>query len=175
MSDKIYNVLALCTGNSARSILAEAIVNREGAGRFRGFSAGSQPKGEPNPIALEFLQSLGYDTSYHRSKSWTEFSGPDAPNMDIIITVCDSAAGESCPYWPGHPLVAHWGLPDPSDVEGTHEQKLAAFQETHSLLMMRVKALFDLPIAELGPAELKSRLVEIGKMDGATDMARNMG
>lgn len=173
MSEKIYNILILCTGNSARSILAEAIINREGAGKFRGYSAGSQPKGEPNPVALELLSDLGYDTAGLRSKSWTEFGGDDAPNMDLIITVCDSAAGESCPYWPGHPLVGHWGIPDPADVEGTHEQKMAAFKEAYQRLMSRMTALMNLPIDDLSVSDLKSHLQEIGKMDGATEMARS--
>lgn len=171
VSDKTYNVLVLCTGNSARSILAEAILNREGRGRFRAFSAGSQPKGKPNPVGIELLQSLGYDTSGFRSKSWTEFGEPGAPKMDFIITVCDSAAGESCPYWPGHPLVAHWGIPDPADVDGTPEQKRAAFQEAYRRLMSRVTALVNLPIEQMGLTELKAQLAEIGRMDGATELA----
>lgn len=171
MSDKAHNVLILCTGNSARSILAEAIINREGHGRFRAFSAGSQPKGKPNPVTLELLAGLGYDTRDLRSKSWTEFAEPGAPKMDFIITVCDAAAGESCPYWPGHPLVAHWGIPDPADVTGTHEQKRAAFQEAYRRLMCRVTAFVNLPIDQLALNELKARLAEIGKMDGATGLA----
>jgi ArsR family transcriptional regulator, arsenate/arsenite/antimonite-responsive transcriptional repressor / arsenate reductase (thioredoxin) len=171
MSDKTYNVLVLCTGNSARSILAEAILNREGGGRFRAFSAGSQPKGKPNPVGLDLLTSLGYDTSEFRSKSWTEFAEAGAPKMDFIITVCDSAAGEACPYWPGHPLVAHWGIPDPADVAGTSKQKRAAFQEAYRRLMSRVTALVNLPIEKMGLSELKAQLAEIGKMDGATEMA----
>lgn len=171
MSDKTYNVLVLCTGNSARSILAEAILNREGGGRFRAFSAGSQPKGKPNPVGLELLQSLGYDTSGFRSKSWTEFAEAGAPAMDFVITVCDSAAGETCPYWPGHPLVAHWGIPDPAEVEGTADQKRAAFQEAYRRLMSRVTAFVNLPIEKMGLSELKTQLSEIGKMDGATELA----
>lgn len=173
VNEKTYNVLVLCTGNSARSILAEAILNREGHGRFRAFSAGSQPKGKPNPVGIELLHSLGYDTSTFRSKSWTEFAEAGAPKMDFIITVCDSAAGESCPYWPGHPLVAHWGIPDPADVEGTAEQKRAAFQEAYRRLMSRVTALVNLPIEKMGLSELKAQLAEIGKMDGATELALN--
>lgn len=171
MNDKVYNILVLCTGNSARSILAEAILNREGKGRFRAFSAGSQPKGHPNPAGLDLLGSLGYATTSFRSKSWTEFAGPGAPQMDIIITVCDQAAGETCPYWPGHPLVAHWGIPDPSDVDGTPEQKRAAFQEAYRRLMTRVTALVNLPLDKLPLNDLKARLAEIGAMDGATEMA----
>lgn len=171
MIEKSYNVLILCTGNSARSILAEAMLNREGAGKFRGYSAGSQPKGEPNPIGLELLQSLGYETSGFRSKSWTEFAEPGSPKMDFIITVCDSAAGESCPYWPGHPLVAHWGIPDPAEVEGTPAQKRAAFQEAYRRLMNRITAFVNLPIETLSLNDLKLQLAEIGRMDGATELA----
>ena len=173
MSDKTYNVLVLCTGNSARSILAEAIINREGHGRFRAFSAGSHPKGAPNPVGLELLASLGYHTSGFRSKSWAEFAGPGAPKLDFIITVCDAAAGESCPYWPGHPLVAHWGITDPADIKGTSEQKRAAFQEAYRQLMNRITAFVNLPIEDLPLAELKVRLTEIGCMEGATELARS--
>lgn len=170
MSEKTYNVLVLCTANSARSIMAEAILNREGRGRFHAYSAGSQPKSKPNPIGIELLQSLGYETRSFRSKSWTEFAEPGAPKMDFIITVCDAAAGESCPYWPGHPLVVHWGIPDP-DIPGTAEQKRAAFQEAYRRLMSRVTALVNLPIEKMGLSELKTQLAEIGKMDGATELA----
>ena len=172
MSEKAFNVLVLCTGNSARSILAEAIINREGRGRFRAYSAGSHPKSAPNPVALELLASLDYDIGGLRSKSWTEFAEPGAPKMDFIITVCDSAAGESCPYWPGHPLVAHWGIPDPAEVKGTSEQKHAAFQEAYRRLMNRTTAFVNLPIEALSLAQLKARLAEIGGMEGATDMAK---
>jgi protein-tyrosine-phosphatase/DNA-binding transcriptional ArsR family regulator len=171
MTDKTYSVLILCTGNSARSILAEALINREGAGRFKAYSAGSQPKDEPNPVGLDLLASLGYDTSGFRSKSWTEFAGPEAPQMDFIITVCDSAHGEACPHWPGHPLVAHWGIPDPAAVEGTADQKRAAFETTYRQLTQRVTALVNLPITDLSLPELRERLAEIGRMDGATDLA----
>ncbi|MEM8627595.1 MAG: arsenate reductase ArsC, partial [Pseudomonadota bacterium] len=170
-SDKTFRVLILCTGNSARSILAEALINREGAGRFTAYSAGSQPKDAPNHVGLELLATLGYDTSSFRSKSWTTFAGPDAPQMDFIITVCDSAHGEACPHWPGHPLVAHWGIPDPAAVEGTDDQKRAAFEATYRQLTQRVTALVNLPIADLSLPELRERLAEIGHMDGATDLA----
>lgn len=173
MSDAKHNVLILCTGNSARSILAEAIINREGAGRFQAWSAGSQPKGQPNPFALNLLSELGYDISGLRSKSWDEFAAPGAPRMDVIITVCDNAAGEACPYWPGHPLVAHWGIPDPADVEGTDEQKRAAFQDAYRRLINRVTALVNLPIDQLTLPDLKAALAEIGSMEGATELARN--
>jgi arsenate reductase len=173
MGDKAYNVLILCTGNSARSILAEAIINREGKGRFHAFSAGSQPKGKPNPFGLKLLFDLGYDTAGLRSKSWEEFGGADAPKMDFIITVCDNAAGEACPYWPGHPLVAHWGIPDPADIDGTEDQKRAAFQEAYRRLMNRVTALINLPVEQLSLPELKAALMEIGRMEGATELARD--
>ena len=124
--DKVMNVLFLCTGNSARSILAEAIMNREGRGRFRGFSAGSQPKGEPNPFAIALLKKLNFDTAALRSKSWDEFASPGAPEMDFVFTVCDSAAAEQCPYWPGQPMTAHWGLADPAAVEGSDAAKAIA-------------------------------------------------
>jgi protein-tyrosine-phosphatase/DNA-binding transcriptional ArsR family regulator len=169
---KPHTVLILCTGNSARSILAEAILNREGAGRFRAYSAGSQPKGEPNPHALSLLRELGYDVSDLRSKSWDTFAGPGAPAMDFIITVCDSAAGEACPYWPGHPLTAHWGIPDPASVEGTDAQKRAAFVEAYRRLASRISEFVNLDVEHLDLATLKGRLAEIGAMEGATDMAR---
>lgn len=172
VSDKVHNVLILCTGNSARSILAEAIINREGRGRFRAFSAGSQPKGTPNPVGLELLESLGYDTSGFRSKSWSEFAEPGAPEMDFIITVCDSAAGEACPHWPGHPLVAHWGIADPADVKGTREQKRSAFHEAYRHLMNRITAFVNLPVDDLALTDLKARLADIGRMQGATELAR---
>ncbi len=171
MPDKIMNVLVLCTGNSARSILAEALLNKEGQGRIRAFSAGSQPKEAPNPHALALLQELGYDTTAFRSKSWSEFAGPEAPQMDFIVTVCDSAAGETCPYWPGHPLVAHWGIPDPAAVEGSDAEKRAAFMDTYRRLTARVTAFVNLDIARLDLPTLKQKLAEIGGMDGATEMA----
>lgn len=173
VTGKIHNVLVLCTGNSARSILAEASINREGQGRFHAYSAGSHPKGEPNPIGSELLQSLGYDVSGFRSKSWSEFAEPGAPKMDFIITVCDSAAGESCPYWPGHPLVAHWGIPDPAEVKGMQAERRSSFQEAYRQLTNRITAFVNLPIDKLSPPELKARLAEIGAMDGATDLARS--
>jgi ArsR family transcriptional regulator, arsenate/arsenite/antimonite-responsive transcriptional repressor / arsenate reductase (thioredoxin) len=171
MSQKIYNVLVLCTGNSARSILAEALINREGKGRFKAFSAGSQPKGVPNPTGLKLLAELGYDTSEFRSKSWNEFDAPDAPQMDFIITVCDSAAGESCPVWPGHPLVAHWGIPDPADVGETDAARRAAFLEAYRRLSVRVTSFVNLSVETLGLANLKQELERIGQMEGATEMA----
>lgn len=170
LSKNRYNVLVLCTGNTARSIMAEAILNREGQGRFHAYSAGSRPKSKPHPIGLELLGSLGYDISSLRSKSWMEFSEPGAPKMDFIITVCDTAAGEACPHWPGHPLVAHWGIPDPTAVTGPAEVKRAAFHEAYRRLMNRLTAFINLPFDDLGLADLKIRLAEIGKMEGATQM-----
>jgi arsenate reductase len=162
------NVLILCTGNSARSILAEAILNRLGHGRFRAFSAGSRPRSEPNPFALELLAGRGYDVSQFRSKSWDEFVGPGAPVMDIVITVCDSAAGEACPYWPGTPVRAHWGLPDPAAVEGAPADIRAAFESTHDLLAMRIERLVSLDRAAIDRATLAKEMAAIGAMQGST-------
>lgn len=162
MSDP-YNVLFLCTGNSARSILAEAIVAREGMGRFRGFSAGSHPKGELNPFAVQLLERLNHDTSAMRSKSWDEFARPEAPKMDFVFTVCDQAAAEECPYWPGQPMSAHWGLPDPAAVEGNEAERRLAFSETYRMLRNRISIFVNLPIASLDRLALQDRLDEIGK------------
>jgi protein-tyrosine-phosphatase len=167
------NILILCTGNSARSILAEAIINHEGRGRFRAFSAGSQPKGAPNPIGLALLKAHGYDISAFRSKSWNEFAAPDAPKMDMVITVCDSAAGETCPYWPGTPVVAHWGIPDPADDHGSDEKNRAAFALAYARLSARVAALVALPVETLSAADLKRCLAEIGQLEGATARAKS--
>ena len=171
MNTRMINILILCTGNSARSILAEAIINREGEGRFRAYSAGSQPKGVPNPIGLALLRERGYDISGFRSKSWNEFAAPAAPNMDIVITVCDAAVGEACPYWPGTPVVAHWGIPDPADGYGSPEKNRAAFELAYTRLHARVTALLALPVGTLSQVEMKARLAEIGQLDGATAMA----
>ena len=165
------NVLVLCTANSARSILGEAILNRLGEGRFRAFSAGSHPRGIPNPRAIELLDQLGYPTADLRSKSWDEFSGPDAPQMDIVITVCDAAAGESCPYWPGAPVKAHWGIPDPASDEHGIEAQRAAFQLAHDRLSKRFAALIALPVETMDAAELSKKMQEIAQLEGATDMA----
>jgi protein-tyrosine-phosphatase len=161
--DKVMNVLFLCTGNSARSILAEAIMNREGRGRFRGFSAGSQPKGEPNPFAIALLKKLNFDTAALRSKSWDEFASPGAPEMDFVFTVCDSAAAEQCPYWPGQPMTAHWGLADPAVVEGSDAAKAIAFADTFRMLSQRISIFVNLPMASLDRLSLQRRLEEIGK------------
>ncbi|HWM48759.1 MAG TPA: arsenate reductase ArsC [Xanthobacteraceae bacterium] len=168
MADGIYNVLFLCTGNSARSILAESILSKEGAGRFRSFSAGSQPKGEVHPMALKVLRAFNYPSEGFRSKSWQEFAKPDAPVMDFVFTVCDSAAGEACPVWPGQPMTAHWGIEDPAAVEGSDVQKEAAFVAAFKYLKNRISVFAALPIASLDRMTLGSRLVEIGQLDGAT-------
>ncbi|PCD01789.1 hypothetical protein COC42_16965 [Sphingomonas spermidinifaciens] len=148
MSVRPVNVLVLCTGNSARSILGEAIVNRLGEGCFRGYSAGSQPKGAVHPGALRLLARHGYSTEGLRSKSWDEFSGPDAPEIDVVVTVCDNAAGEVCPVWPGHPIKAHWGLPDPAAVTGDEATVDTAFEAAHDALVRRFSKLVELPILD---------------------------
>ncbi len=163
MSDRVYNVLFLCTGNSARSILAEAVMNQIGAGRFRGYSAGSRPTGAPNPFALDLLRREGIDTGFARSKSWDEFESAGAPKMDFVFTVCDSAAAEECPYWPGAPMTAHWGLPDPAAVDGSDAEKALAFAETFRALTRRIQAFTALPLASLDKIALQSRLKSIGE------------
>lgn len=168
MVDRLFNVLFLCTGNSARSVLAESILQKEGAGRFRAFSAGSQPKGEVNPFSLRVLAGMGYPSEGFRSKSWDEFSKPDAPKMDFIFTVCDSAAGEACPVWLGHPTSAHWGIEDPAAVEGSDIEKERAFTEAFRLLRNRISVFVNLPLATLDRLSLEERLKEIGRMEGAT-------
>jgi protein-tyrosine-phosphatase len=162
MADQVYNVLFICTGNSARSIMAEAILNREGEGRFAAYSAGSHPNGSVNPHALTLLGALGYDTSKLRSKSWEEFAAPGAPEMDFIFTVCDDAAGETCPVWPGHPATAHWGVPDPAAVKGSTAEVAAAFDDTFRLLAARIGLLVALPIAKLDRVALHKHLTDIG-------------
>ena len=164
---QIRNVLVLCTGNSARSILGEALFNLHGAGRVRGFSAGSKPKGVPHPGALRLLARRGIDVAGFRSKSWDEFSGPDAPSIDLAITVCGNAAGEVCPVFLGSPLKAHWGLPDPADVEGSEAEVDAAFEETWRLLEMRVRAFMALDLAAMDKVETQKALAAIGAMEGA--------
>ena len=168
MSERAYNVLFLCTGNTARSILAEAVLNKEGRGRFHAYSAGSQPKGTVNPIALRLLQRLEYPTTGLRSKSWMEFAKPGAPVMDFIFTVCDNAAGEACPIWPGRPMTAHWGVEDPAAVVGTDAEKEAAFAEAFRFLKNRIAAFISLPHKSIDAMALGSKLREIGRMDGAT-------
>lgn len=164
MSNHSYNVLILCTGNSARSILAEALINRQGAGRFRGFSAGSQPKGAVHPLALELLQQMEFPTADLRSKSWDEFAGPGAPTLDFVFTVCDNAAGEVCPVWLGHPMTAHWGINDPAAVEGSDADKRNAFLEAFGALEKRIRAFIALPLDSLDQQALKHRLNEIGRL-----------
>jgi protein-tyrosine-phosphatase len=167
MKDDLKNVLFLCTGNSARSILAEAILNREGIGTFRAFSAGSQPKGEPHPFTLDLLRRLNFDTGFARSKSWEEFALPGAPKLDFVFTVCDSAAAESCPIWPGQPMTAHWGIPDPAAAEGTEAERRLAFSEAFRMLSARISAFVNLPMASLDRLSLQQRLVDIGKASDA--------
>ena len=171
MADRPYNVLFLCTGNTARSILAEGILRKDGAGRFNAYSAGSQPKGTVNPFALKVLDSFGYPTDGFRSKSWDEFSGPGAPQMDFIFTVCDSAAGEACPIWIGHPATAHWGIEDPASVQGTDIEKERAFAQAFKFLRNRISAFLALPMESLDQAALTHHLKEIGRLEGATSDA----
>ena len=165
MSDHVYNVLFLCTGNSARSILAEAILNREGEGRFRAYSAGSFPKGEVHPASLALLERLGFATDGFRSKSWDEFAAPGAPALDFIFTVCDGAAGETCPVWPGHPMTAHWGIEDPAAVEGPRQQD--AFLQAFHQLRRRIELFLALPLESIDKMSLRNRLAEIGKTTDA--------
>ncbi len=167
MSQREFNVLFLCTGNSARSIIAESIVRKEGRGRFRAFSAGSHPKGEVNPFAFKVLESYGYPTEGFRSKSWDEFAAPGAPVMDFVFTVCDNAAAETCPMWPGQPMTAHWGIEDPAAVEGTAIQKEAAFVLAARYLKNRISIFINLPIRSLDKMSLNAKLREIGQLEGA--------
>ncbi|MDX8465748.1 arsenate reductase ArsC [Mesorhizobium sp. VK23B] len=163
MSDHVYNVLFLCNANSARSIMAEAILNRIGAGRFKGYSAGARPKGRVNPYAIQLLQSLSYDTSFARSKSWDEFSGADAPEMNFVFTLCDSTANESCPVWAGHPMTALWAVPDPSKAAGTDAVQHFAFADAYRMLNNRIGLFINLPIGSLDQLALKQHLEEIGR------------
>ena len=162
MTQKTYNVLFLCTGNSARSIMAEALVTSMGKGRFRGFSAGSQPGGKVNPFAIEQVKATGYPVDNLRSKSWDEFAAPDAPQMDFIITVCDNAAGEVCPVWPGHPVSAHWGFEDPAAVEGSDEEKRAAFSKIFKQIVSRMNTFVNLPVDMLDKNAIRSEMQKIG-------------
>ena len=163
MSERVYNVLFLCTGNSARSILAEAILNRVGRGRFTAFSAGSRPAGAVHPFALDLLTTLNYGTGWARSKSWDEFAGEGAPHMDFVFTVCDNAAAELCPAWPGQPMSAHWGVPDPAEATGTDAEVRYAFSEAHRMLYARISIFTSLPLTSIGRLALQERLDEIGK------------
>jgi protein-tyrosine-phosphatase len=172
MSDQPFNVLFLCTGNSARSIMAEAILNKIGLGKFRAYSAGSRPKGRVNPYTLQLLQSLGYDTSTYRSKSWSEFAKPGAPPLDFAFTVCDNAAGETCPIWPGQPMTAHWGIPDPAEAKGSDAEIALAFKDAYRMLHQRIGIFTALPIRSLDQLSLQQKLREIGRMEGATGKAK---
>ena len=171
MTESVYNVLFLCTGNSARSIMAEAILAKLGQGKFRAFSAGSQPKGRVNPQTVQLLQSLGYDTSRLRSKSWAEFAKPGAPALDFVFTVCDNAAGETCPVWPGQPMTAHWGVPDPAEAQGSEAEIALAFKDAYRMLHQRIGIFSALPIASLDQLSLQRRLAAIGRLEGATAKA----
>jgi len=162
MTDKPFNVLFLCTGNSARSIIAEAIMNREGRGRFRAWSAGSMPKGEVNPHTLDLLRGLHYRTEDFRSKSWDEFAEPDAPKLDFVFTVCDDAAAEVCPIWPGQPMTAHWGMPDPAAASGSPAEVALAFADTYRMMNNRIGVFINLPLLALDRLSLQRRLDEIG-------------
>jgi arsenate reductase (thioredoxin) len=164
MSDKTFNVLFICTGNSARSILAESILNQLGRGQFKAYSAGSFPAGRVNPYTLEILERWEMDTSNLRSKSWDEFAAPDAPQMDFVFTVCDQAAGEVCPVWPGQPILAHWGAPDPAKAEGSHEHILQEFRNVGLLLRKRIELMLALPIAKLEKLAIQHEVEKIGKV-----------
>lgn len=166
-SQKMYNVLFLCTHNSARSILSECILNQLGQNKFKGYSAGSAPSGRVHPYALELLQKLNYDVSNVRSKSWNEFAEPGAPKMDFVFTVCDDAANEECPYWPGQPMTAHWGVPDPSRAEGSEAEKRLAFAETHRMMYQRISIFVNLPLMSLDKLSLQQKLDDIGKQRSA--------
>jgi protein-tyrosine-phosphatase len=171
MRDRPFNVLFLCTHNSARSVIAECVMNDLGKGRFKAFSAGSQPSGRVNPHATDMLAKLNYDVSGLRSKSWNEFAAPDAPQLDFVFTVCDDAANETCPYWPGQPMTAHWGLPDPSRVQGSEAEVRAAFAYTHRMLYQRISIFLNLPLTSLDKMSLQRKLDEIGRLPRAAATA----
>ena len=170
-ADRVYNVLFLCTGNSARSVMGEAVLNHIGRGQFRGFSAGSTPKGAIHPMTLKTLEDAGIPTDGLRSKSWDEFAVPGAPQMDFVFTVCDNAAGESCPIWPGHPTKAHWGIEDPAAVEGPEFKQRQAFEDALRFMRNRITAFINLPIASIDRLAMSAHLKSIGAMDGSTDKA----
>jgi arsenate reductase len=167
-ADKTHNVLFLCTGNSARSVMGEVLLNQLGAGRFHAFSAGSHPRGEVNPMTLEVLAAAGLPVDGLRSKSWDEFAGPGAPPMDFVFTVCDDAAGETCPIWPGKPMTAHWGIEDPAIAEGPDFKRRAAFEDALRFMRNRVTAFVNLPLAAIDQLTLKARIKSIGAMAGAS-------
>ncbi|MES0383460.1 MAG: arsenate reductase ArsC [Hyphomicrobium sp.] len=168
MSDRQMNVLFLCTHNSARSIIAESIINFLGRGKFKGFSAGSQPSGEIHPFALDLLKRLNYDTCNLSSKSWEEFTSADAPPLDFVLTVCDDAAEETCPIWPGQPMTVHWGVPDPSSAEGREAERRHAFADAHRMLYQRISIFVNLPFEELDKLALQKRLDDIGRTETAS-------
>jgi arsenate reductase len=168
MAERPFNVLFLCTGNSARSIMAEAILNKLGAGKFRAYSVGSYPKRHVHPETQRLLQSLGYDTSGFRSKSWDEFTAPGAPNFDFVFTVCDNAAAETCPLWLGQPMTVHWGVPDPAQAKGTPAEVALAFKDAYRMLRQRIGIFTSLPLRSLDQLTLRNKLKEIGRMTGAT-------
>jgi arsenate reductase len=170
-ADRVYNVLFLCTGNSARSILGEALLNHLGGGHFRGYSAGSMPKGQVHPMSLDVLRDAGISTEGLRSKAWDEFALPGAPHMDFVFTVCDNAAGEACPIWPGQPMTAHWGIEDPAAVEGPEFKQRAAFEDALRFMRNRITAFINLPLESLDSMLLGSKLRGIGAMDGSTSKA----
>jgi protein-tyrosine-phosphatase len=172
MPDRAYNVLFLCTGNSARSVIAEAILNKIGAGKFRAYSAGSQPKEKVNPNTIRLLEKLGYETAGFRSKSWSEFARPVAPALDFVFTVCDDAAGETCPVWPGQPMTAHWGIPDPATAVGNDAEIAVAFSDAYRMLQRRIEVFAALPIKALDAIALQNKLRDIGRMEGATAKER---
>lgn len=167
MTEKTFNVLFLCTGNSARSVIAEAIMNRVGQGRFKAYSAGSQPKGEVHPYTLDLLRQMNFDTGFARSKDWSEFAQPGAPELDFVFTVCDNAANEACPVWPGQPMTAHWGVPDPAAAEGTEAEKHLAFAEAYRMLNSRISIFTSLPLSSIDRLSLQKRLDDIGATGGA--------
>jgi len=171
MADKVYNVLFLCTGNSARSVLAEAIMNRAGQGRFKAYSAGSQPKGEVHPYTLDLLRQMNFDTGFARSKSWDEFAQPGAPKLDFVFTVCDNAANESCPVWPGQPMTAHWGVPDPAAAGGSEAERRLAFSEAARMLNARISIFTSLPLQSIDSLALQERLDAIGQASDADGAA----
>jgi len=171
VADQPYDVLFLCTGNSARSIMAEAILNKLGAGKFHAYSAGSHPKGRVHPETLRLLQGLGYDTSGFRSKSWSEFADPGAPLLDFVFTVCDNAAGETCPFWPGQPMTANWGVPDPAEANGNPAEVALAFKDAYRMLHQRIAIFTSLPLRSLDQLSLQNKLKEIGRMQSATTKA----
>jgi protein-tyrosine-phosphatase len=168
MADRPFNVLFLCTGNSARSIMAEAILNKIGAGKFVAYSAGSQPKGQVHSEAARLLQGLGFDTTHFRSKSWSEFAQPGAPPLDFLLTVCDNAAGETCPVWPGQPMTAHWGILDPAAATGSDAEIALAFKDAYRMLAQRIGTFAALPVRSLDRFSLQAKLREIGRMQDAT-------